>query len=212
MELTLTYIKKAFSKYNAMYFNNELHTPIFELFKSKSTLGQFCVENTRHSLFGRTSTIKIRISNYYKREEKEFDNTIIHEMIHLWIHQNGIKDNSSHGRYWLSVARRINKDGWDIQPKSNANYEVAVKRNKEYCVFSFIDTNNRRFICRVNPSKREYFVNAFRYNKFSNITCIISKDTTKFDRFVNCQSNLRGKYISQQEWEYYCNGENCVGC
>ena len=212
MELTLAYIKKAFSKYNAMYFNNELHTPIFELFKSKTTLGQFCVQNAHYVRFGGTPTIKIRISNYYKREEREFDNTIIHEMIHQWIHQNGIKDNSSHGKYWLSVASRINKDGWDIQPKSNANYEVAVKRNKEYCIFSFIDTANRRFICRVNPTKREYFVNALRYNKFSNITCIISKNTNKFDKFVNCQSSLRGKYISQQEWEYYSNGEICVGC
>ena len=68
MELTLTYIKKAFSKYNAMYFNNELKTPIFELFKSKTTLGQFCVQNAHYARFGGVPTIKIRISNYYKRE------------------------------------------------------------------------------------------------------------------------------------------------
>ncbi|MBO5948232.1 SprT-like domain-containing protein [bacterium] len=206
MELTLTHIKKAFSKYNAMYFNNELHTPIFELFKSKKAFGQFCVQNR----FSDTPTIKIRISNYYKREERDYDDTIIHEMIHLYIYQYRIKDNSSHGKYWLRIANIINKDGWNIQPRNNTNYEVAVKRNEEYCIFSFLDSTNNRFICRVHPTKREFFVKVFRYNKISNITCIISKDTNKFDRFVNCKSQLRGKYITQQEWEYYSNGENCV--
>jgi hypothetical protein len=206
MELTLTYIKQAFSKYNAMYFNNELHTPIFELFKSKTTLGQFCVQNAHYARFGGVPTIKIRISNYYKREERDFDNTIIHEMIHQWIHQNGIKDTSSHGKYWLCVARRINKDGWDIQPKSTAHYEVK-NTNKEYCIFSFLDTANRRFICRVNPKKQQWFANAFKFNNFTNIVQFTSKNSSKFDCFVNCQSSLRGKYINQKQWEDYCVGE-----
>lgn len=207
MEITLTYIKKAFSKYNNLYFNNELKTPIFELFRSKTTLGQFCVENSHYVRFGGTPTIKIRISSYYKREEKDFDNTIIHEMIHQWIHQNGIKDTSSHGKYWLCVAKRINKDGWDIQPRSTAHYEVKNGGNKEYCIFSFLDPTKRRFICRVNPKKQKWFSDVFKFNNFTDITLIQSKNSSKFDSFVNCQSNLRGKYINQKQWEDYCVGE-----
>lgn len=206
MELTLTYIRKSFAKYNNLYFNNELKTPIFELFKSKITLGQFCVENRHYALFGGTPTIKIRISNYYKREERDFDNTIIHEMIHQWIYQNGIKDTSSHGKYWLCVAKRINKDGWNIQPKSNDHYEVK-NSNKEYCIYSFLDNANRRFICRVSPKKKDWFGKVFEFNNFKDIVFFKSTNSNKFDSFVNCQSNLRGKYISENEWVEYRKGE-----
>ena len=127
-------------------------------------------------------------------------------MIHQWIYQNGIKDTSSHGKYWLCVAKRINKDGWDIQPKSTAHYEVK-NANKEYCIFSFLDTTNRRFICRVNPKKQQWFTKAFKSNNFTNIVQFTSKNSSKFDSFVNCQSNLRGQYINQKQWEDYCVGE-----
>ena len=207
MEITLNYIERAFNKYNAIYFNNELKRPIFELFKSKTTLGQFCVKNAHYARFGGVPTIKIRISNYYNREEKDFDNTIIHEMIHQWVHQNNIKDTSSHGKYWLCVARRINKDGWDIQPTNTIQYEISSNVKKEYLIFSFLDKSNRRFICRVNPKKQQWYVNVLKFNNFTNIVHFTSKNSNKFDRFVNCQSSLRGKYINQKQWEDYCMGE-----
>lgn len=207
MEITIDYINKAFDKYNEKYFGDSLNKPTFKLFKSKRTLGQFCVQNSHYRYFGGQPTLVIRISNYYNREQKDFDNTIIHEMIHLWVFQNNLKDVSSHGRHWLKMASIINQDGWDIQPTSNEHYECAVIKNKEYTILSFIDKNNKRFICRVNPNKENKFIETLTYNHYQSIHIIRSKNSRKFDTFINCQSNIRGKYITQKEWEDYCNGE-----
>ena len=51
----------------------------------------------------------IRISDYYKRNEKQYQNTIIHEMIHLYV--NAVGNNGSrryrqgHGKLWTQTAK-----------------------------------------------------------------------------------------------------------
>ena len=86
MKLTLLYIENSFIKYNEKYFNGELVMPTFEITNSKIVLGQM---ETKYDMFYKKRFI-LRVSKYYDRTEKQYDETIIHEMIHQYISQKSI--------------------------------------------------------------------------------------------------------------------------
>lgn len=115
MVLTLSYIEEAFKKYNVMYFDNSLPLPKFEIMKKKTHLGEFQACRRLDIFANPLDASVIRISIYYDREAKDFDETIIHEMIHYYISHNCIVDNGSHGKQWKKKAAEINaKGGWNI--------------------------------------------------------------------------------------------------
>lgn len=105
MIITTSEIKNQFDKWNGIIFNNELPTPTFELMQTKSLLGQFKWRKIGYDRFGYT----IRISTFYDRPMESYIDTIVHEMLHFYIKYKGIKDTSSHGRYWKAKAAEISK-------------------------------------------------------------------------------------------------------
>lgn len=113
-KITTALIAEWFEGFNWAYFDNKLKTPKFELCNTKTILGQYV---------GREK--KIRVSTYYDATEKQYKNTLLHEMVHLWQHQTmqadylglqrGQKRRSVHGDSFKRMAAVINRDGWDIE-------------------------------------------------------------------------------------------------
>lgn len=111
MILTIAYIEQKFDLYNDLYFNGELITPNFEIINDKKQLG--CLQS-KYLYHNERMDYTLKVSRYYDRTEKQYDNTIIHEMIHLYIAQNHIIDNGAHGRRFITECARINKYGWNL--------------------------------------------------------------------------------------------------
>ena len=94
MALTLDFIKEQFNVINRKYFNNGLLTPRFEITHVKSYLGQYHWHYSYDSRIFIDSVI--RISDMFDRSDADIINTVAHEMIHLYIRQNKIRDTRPH--------------------------------------------------------------------------------------------------------------------
>lgn len=200
MVITLSYLSKAFDKYNEKYFNNELTRPHFRLINTRRALGIF-------KSYRMTGKMELCITKVFDRTPNEFDNTIIHEMIHQYIYEMGIIDNNGHGVEWHRIAKRINKDGWNITQFGERPQTLAIKNNKEYYMLSFVDGSKRRFLCRVCPKVIDAYKN---YCKEHFTDVVFFKSTkTDFDRFVNCQRHIKGQYVTNEQWEKYTLKEIC---
>lgn len=210
MKITLTYIERAFNKYNNKYFNGKLPTPIFQISRAKNCLGNFRVVRSR--MFGTIKSMTLVVSNFYDLSERDFDDTIIHEMIHEYIFVNGIKDTNDHGLYWSAKAKEINADGWNISAK--AEFIKTPQRNDniktEYKILSFEDKSGKTFVMRCADNKILYFQKIIKRKGFTNPCLIISNNDEKFISFPCCRTRMRGQYADKARFAYFMANENVI--
>ena len=214
MTLTISYISEKFEKYNNLYFNGSLKTPKFKISNSKRALGTLSISRRLNFYGGYTKEHTISISKYYDRTEKQYDNTLIHEMIHLYISQNDIIDNGSHGRRFKAECARINKYGWDLSRTTDISgwklSEAAQKRldNKlsnatyEIIVYQMYDTDNTQFIFRVAKGKALNYYNHLKYKcKAVKVKYFKSNDNI-FESLPTCRCRIRGRRIDANDMVY----------
>ncbi len=128
MELTVAYLREQFNVFNKLYFNSELPEPRLVVSNSRSRLGQF---ETSASLFKRR-TFCIRVSDYFDVEEREYQNVLLHEMIHYYIAFKKIRDTSSHGREFRRMMHWLNEEhGWHISVSTRTKDWPVADRNKK---------------------------------------------------------------------------------
>lgn len=200
MELTICFIRESFHKYNKKYFNSELIEPNFSIINTKTILGRFRAKN---SFYG-NKLYTIEISKFYNRNEKQYDNTIIHEMIHQYIKQKGIKDTSSHGYYFKSIAERINRDGWEIyRCNSMENIDINANNRKEYHIFIFKDKNDKYFLFSSAKSSVDSFKVYFKTYK-REYKYFTSFNSIAYGRLPACRCSFRGKFITKEEYDNLC--------
>lgn len=130
MKVTKSWIKSNFKKFNALYFGKKLPTPSFLIINSKSCWGQCGIKYSK--AFG--NIYCIRISNYYDREEFDFQNTLLHEMIHLHFYSIGDIE-ERHGMKFREMALALNKQGWNIRimkdKKTNHKPQYLLELDKQ---------------------------------------------------------------------------------
>lgn len=194
-QLTTQWMSDTFDKYNKAYWQGKLRKPEFSICRTKTILGQF-----RFS-YGQWL---IRISDKFDRTEKEYTNTLLHEMIHLYIRQNKLKDTSRHhGRIFYEEADRINQYGWHIsRTDSVAGCGLTDKTSAEYHMATFKDKNGRYFLMGMNDKKVSYFKSRFSkypdyYKEWFTFT---SHDDAKYANFTKCVKACRGRFISKDEF------------
>lgn len=109
MRPTVDYIQQRFDRYNLLMFGGRLPRIPIRLSDAKSFLGQ-CVSQIRVHPDGRREHygFELRISTRFDLPETTVDDTIIHEMIHYFIHYNGLADTSAHGPIFKSIMHSIN--------------------------------------------------------------------------------------------------------
>ena len=125
--LTTSLIRKWWADFNDKYFAGILHAPTnIEITKSTRCLGQFAATTNWFC-----SITTIRISNYYDRDERGFQETLIHEMIHQWQYEKHLP--IDHKTHFKQMANRINAmGGWNISRTTNIEDGVAegIKERK----------------------------------------------------------------------------------
>jgi hypothetical protein len=197
MKVTKAFLTKSFKKLNVEYFNGELVEPLFKVTHKRRCLGR--CEKTK-------GVYIISISTYYDRAEREVNETLLHEMIHLYIYQKGIKDTKPHhGKVFYSIADRINKQGeWDIKsttPLKEWGVCDASVRNHTYNVFGLQTYSNHYFLMVAHPKYVDDYIEAFQDKSFyTDFFKFVSEDDKKYSTYCVCRTAMRGREISREEY------------
>ena len=212
MTLTIKFIAESFARFNETYFNGELQTPEFEIFHRKCRLGEY---HWKYGLDDSLSESVIRISDMYDRTERDYLNTLIHEMIHLYIRQNNIKDTRRHhGQVFYSIAARINREGgWNISRTDEiAGCGLTDKSDGKKYVVAYYKSCNGYFSFCINPKYLERYKTRFgRYpDHYRDVLVFTSTDDKKFCHYSQCYRSVRGYYITKEEYDRAAREENVI--
>ena len=192
------YLNKVFDLLNQEFFENALTRPTITIQSTPRAYGHFSLrEDTWLSKLGGTHELNIGAGTL-ARPIEEVAATLLHEMVHLYCYENGIKDTSrgftyhnkrfkvaaeSHG---LIVAHH-EKYGWSITSPSDALLDfvletgltdILIFRN-EYNGISISGTGTHSSGTPILPKKsssRKYVCpcckNSVRATKLVNIGCL----------------------------------------
>ena len=198
MELTTDFIKKNFILFNNEYLDGKLRMPEFKVIHTKSRLGLCSWKTTS----GVKTNYAISISDYYMFGEKKLQNVILHEMIHLFIRQNNIKDTRPHhGQVFYSIANKINKQGWNIS-RTDSVEGFDIRKEKIYSLVAFEDSKGKYFLMAYSPKKESYYVSYFaKYSwHFKNPVWFTSDDSKAYGSLSECRKGVRGRFISKEKY------------
>ncbi len=110
MIITLPYLRAQFDAFNAQLFGGSLAVPRLRISTARRMLGNVRYKHPRQPSRGAAgvSALTLSISKCYDLPQDELDDTIIHEMIHLYIITYNLKDSSTHGRLFRQMMHTIN--------------------------------------------------------------------------------------------------------
>lgn len=109
MRPTLPYLEQQYVALNNQCFQGQLPQVRIQLSKARTYLGQLGYKRRRKLLGGwEYYDYVIRISIRLDHTEEEITDTLLHEMIHLYIAVNHLKDRSSHGPLFRQIMDNIN--------------------------------------------------------------------------------------------------------
>ena len=123
MRVKIQFLKERFAYFNGLCFEGKLPDIKLRLSSSLRTLGAL---RYKKSIFGQVKRedIVLSISNRLDLDQQVIEDTIIHEMIHLYILWSHIKDTSAHGVQFRRIMNHINlKHGRSITISHRGNAE-----------------------------------------------------------------------------------------
>lgn len=155
MELTVAYLQRKFDQYNKEFFNGELPYIQIKIGWSKKLFGLYCYTYSR--MTGKMIENHIMISKYYNQSEKQYNETLIHEMIHYYIKHKHIKDTNSHGVEFKKIMNRINSTSdFNITIKgSTFGLNSEIENDKVYRIMKF-EYNGNIYYAKVSNKFNKY--------------------------------------------------------
>lgn len=220
---TIEFLKEAFHKYNGIYFNNVLKEPKFNL-DTKKHWG-CCGAKTKHKADGtRYYEHFITISIRCDRSQHSIENTLIHEMVHLYFDQQG-KWYVKHGAEFQAYARRINQQSGNEFHIST--YTAATETdiiNDDVARKGYGSQDTIMMCVYKSSSTPMYFAFAFSTDKVNYFKRYLStirsitfcafgevKRGDGFNGYPLCRSRCSGHYISfDQAQEFVKKMKNTV--
>ena len=117
---------------NKKFFNSSLPTPIFDTINNINIIAKFEYYKSKKNAKKPIRNQIIKISDCFDFSEKDFIDTMAHEMVHYYIAWNKIKDNKSHGKRFMEIANSLNKHyGLNIEKTKDASsYKLTEKAPK----------------------------------------------------------------------------------
>ena len=206
MQIDTEWIAVNFDRFNKENFGGRLTPPKFSVNNARTRLGSMAFKWKR-SLFKReTYDYVIRLSNYYDIPEVEFQNVLLHEMIHYYIAVNRFKDDSVHGTMFRSIAQRINKQGWHVVVRTDTRKWPVAERNRKKVitrkriVLAASTTDGKYFLSVIGPgSVRKVKLQIARTPQIREARWFESSDDY-FQQFPQCRT-LRGRIVTKELWE-----------
>jgi len=110
MKATKEYIEKRFAELNEQCFEGKLPSVPVQMSRARTYLGQLGYKRRRKLFRGwENYDFVLRISMRMDQPQSEVDDTLLHEMIHLYIASQQLKDTSTHGRLFRQMMAKINE-------------------------------------------------------------------------------------------------------
>ncbi len=160
MKITSDYAACQFDYFNHLCFDGSLLRIPIVLSRASSYLGKLCYKVDRHPFRdARNRDFSIRLSSAFDLTESQWQDVIIHEMIHYYIAFNHIKDTSSHGVQFRRIMGRINSlygRNIEVSHKVSLNsihVENNVVRTHFVCVSTFYDGEKGVTVCSATMQK-----------------------------------------------------------
>lgn len=157
-----------------------------------------------------------RIILYRKSQDmsvREVDETLVHEMIHQYIIQNGIHDTSAHGRAFRDYMRRVNAAfpgelNITVRGKMPVT-EGPGSKTHQLIVVSMYDGTS--YCCRIMPAKLPQFLKLVRKNKKTGefkdyMHC--ESDDMYFNSIRACRTRLHGLRLQLADLAAFCKKYN----
>ncbi|MBQ0073290.1 MAG: SprT-like domain-containing protein [Prevotella sp.] len=193
---TIPFITQKFNEFNVQMFDGKLTLPPIQLSRARTFVGQCGAKKQRTLLHGtRLYDFHLKFSICFDMTEREWEDTIIHEMIHYYIGVNGLKDTSAHGQLFRQMMTTINERfgrALTISHKSTAEQREAIySARKVWHVIALVHFTDGRKGLKVLPRIRQrivaYRTTMLRDPRISRIDLFMSNDTY-FNRFPNSSS------------------------
>ncbi len=147
-------LKDWFAGFNSTYFDGKLAEPAIAVGRSRTRLGSLSWKYKRRFFSKVPCGYVIRISNYYDMDERQFKSVLLHEMIHLYIVSNGMKDTSPHGVLFRKKMQSINADGWNISVSAKmqgVSSACRAGKKRSRMVLAVAMNDGRRLLSVVSP-------------------------------------------------------------
>lgn len=193
MKPTTDYIERKFQEFNTLMFGSKLTMPPILLSRARTFVGQ-CAAKKRRTLFHGTQLFDFRLkfSICFDLSEEEWEDTIIHEMIHYYIGINGLKDTSAHGKVFRQMMEAINQRygrKLTISHKTSPEQrEELYNSRKVWHVIALLQFDDGRKGLKVLPRIRQrieaYRTTMLRDKRIKQIDLFMSNDPY-FNRFPN---------------------------
>lgn len=204
---TINYISKKFDEFNSLMFDGKLIMPRVRLSKAHTFVAQ-CAAKKRRTLFHgiRLYDFCLKFSICFDLPEREWEDTIIHEMIHYHIGVNGLHDSSAHGRLFRQIMESINQRygrNVTISHKSTQEQNEAIYcMKKVWHVIALVYFEDGRKGLKVLPRIRQrietYRKTLLRDPRIVSIDLFLSDDPY-FNRFPN-SSALKVMLADEEEF------------
>lgn len=204
MQISVQWLEQWFTVFNEQYFDSGLPLPRLALSRSRTRLGSMSCKRLTRLLRGtKFSDFTIRLSNYYDLSEREFQNVLLHEMIHYSIAYTGLKDTSPHGVVFRRMADEFNrKHGWNIKVTGSTRGVRPAKPqpDREFLVLALLLDSGEHLFSVVNPRyAHEIDRNIRSVSRVKNFSWYTTRDRYFMD-FPRVRS-LRGRRVSMDVYE-----------
>lgn len=191
MKPTTDYIRQRFDKYNQEIFGGKLPVPAIALSQAKTYSGQ-CSFKTRRTFLGKPEPydFKLRFSVRVDYAEEEFDDILIHEMIHYYIGYFRLSDTSSHGPLFRRMMAEVNaRHGRHLSVThhtSQQQAQQAVEGVRRWHVVALVHFDDGRTGIKVLPRTAEsimkYHHGVLRAGEVTGVDLYLT-DHPYFNRF-----------------------------
>lgn len=197
--ITIDLLKILFKKFNETFFHNTLPTPKFRVATTKTRLGCFSYNAVKR-------VKEIMISDYYKVSMADIENTMLHEMIHLWewekykkcTHGKTFKNMAnlisqlSNGKY--IITRTTSRNGFTLS--DNAHHKVLTAK-KTYPTFMVgIERNGSEpyaWIVKVSKPLLNSLQWETRVGNIEILGYVVEWKGEDFQNLPQCRASIRGK-------------------
>lgn len=193
MKVTKEFLSQKHREYNQQYFGGMLPSVFFLIKKTKKTLGFYRGRN-----FG---MCEIMISTYYDRSEHDVCRTLLHEMIHQYIHVKDLKDTSPHGKYFKHYAHMLNQYGWNITARERLPQDIQTSEVHTYNVIRIKQASNYFIFVVSSANFNDYKIQLTK--RYGDKLSYFVTTNPIFSKFPQCRSRIRGRVIMEHELSNY---------
>ena len=206
MKPTIAYLEQKFEEFNREMFGGKLPMPPIELGRARSYLG-ICMYQKRRRLFRKPELchFRMRFSALFDLPEREWEDTLIHEMIHYHIGMNQLNDTSSHGQLFRQMMESINRKYGrhiTISHKSTAEQqEQTCDKRQRWHVVAVVRMCDGKTGVKVLPRVAQRIVKYYNLvggnSRVAGVSLYVCKDAY-FNRFP-CSSALNVVYADPEQ-------------